>query len=302
MTTAQAVDLDPRLERISTGHVFTEGPLWSHRENSLYFCDLKGDSVYRWDGTTAGLVRRPAGAPNGLGWSRSRQLVTCEAAAARVTALQPDGSVTTLASHFEGKELNSPNDLVGRSDGSIYFTDPDYGRIGYPGFPGTPRPPELPFQGVFRIPPEGALELAAEGFDSPNGLCFSKDESVLYVVETRPGRILAHDVSADGHLSDRRLFFDYPGRPDLSPGAPDGIETDVLDNVYCTGPGGIWIFDAGGSPLGIVPIPERTTNLAWGGSDRSSLYVTASTSIYRLEMSVPGNPPPYPEDWKTNAA
>lgn len=295
MTKASTVNLEPRVELVATGFIFTEGPLWSVRDSTLYFCDIRGDATVQWTGETTTVVRRPSGAPNGLAWDRDGRLVTCEAATARVTAFEADGGIVTLASHFEGLELNSPNDLVGRSDGSIYFTDPDYGRIGFPGFPGRPRPPELAFQGVFRITAEGGLELAAGGLDKPNGLCFSRDESLLYVVETRPLRIRVYDVAAGGRLSGDRVFFTYDPRPDLAPGVPDGIETDLLDNVYCTGPGGIWVISPHGSLVGVIRVPERTANLAWGGPDRSTLFVTASTSVFRMEMEVPGNPPPYPQ-------
>jgi gluconolactonase len=295
MTSTSTVNMQPDIVQVATGLSFTEGPLWSVPEGALYFCDIRGDATWRWSGNAAELLRQPSGGPNGLAWDRLGRLVTCEAATARVTALAADGSVSALASHYGGMELNSPNDLVGRSDGSIYFTDPDYGRIGYPGFPGTPRPPELPFQGVFRIPPDGGLELMADGNDKPNGICFSRDESRLYVVETALMRIRAYDVSAGGRLSGERVFFTYPARPDLPPGVPDGIETDVLDNVYCTGPGGVWVISPEGGALGVIRLPERTANIAWGGADRRSLFATASTSVYRMEMEVSGNPPPYPQ-------
>jgi gluconolactonase len=295
MTIVSTVNLEPQVEQVATGFAFTEGPLWSAPDASLYFCDIRGDATLRWGRGVTEVVRRPSGGPNGLGWDRSGRLVTCEAATARVTALETDGSTVTLASHFEGGELNSPNDLVGRSDGSIYFTDPDYGRIGFPGFPGRPRPAELPFQGVFRIPAEGGLELVAGGLDKPNGLCFSRDESLLYVVETLPRHIRVYDVAASGQLGNGKVFFTYESRPDLTPGVPDGIETDVLDNVYCTGPGGVWVISPQGALIGVIRIPERTANLAWGGTQRRTLFVTASTSVYRMEMEVPGNPPPYPQ-------
>jgi len=295
ITRTRTLNLKPSVVQVATGFSFTEGPLWSAPDGAFYFCDIRGDATWRWTGGAAEVVRRPSGGPNGLAWDRLGRLVTCEAAAARVTALAGDGSMTVLADRYEGMELNSPNDLVGRSDGSIYFTDPDYGRIGFPGFPGRPRPPELPFQGVFRIRPEGGLELMAEGYDKPNGLCFSRDESRLYVVETALMRIRVYEVAAGGALSGERIFFTYPDRPDLPPGVPDGIETDALDNVYCTGPGGIWVISPDGEELGVIRMPERTANIAWGDAERSTLFATASTSIYRMTMDVPGNPPPYPQ-------
>jgi gluconolactonase len=289
----ESINLEPAIEVFASGFRITEGPLWDPRETALRFVDMADDSIWQCDGGPPVRLRRPAGGPNSLTWDREGRMVICEAAAARVSISEANGVMRTLASHHEGKELNSPNDIVARSDGSLYFTDPEYGRVGFVGNPGVARPAELPFQGVYRITLEGDLQLLADDLDTPNGICFSRDESRLYVAETRPCRVRVYDVASSGGVSGGRIFFAVPDRPDLPPGAPDGMKTDVEDNLYCTGPGGVWMIAADGSPRGVIRIPERAANMAWGGRDHTTMFVTARTTVFRMAMSIAGNPPPF---------
>jgi gluconolactonase len=200
-----------------------------------------------------------------------------------VTRIDGQGRVEALAEAYQGKRLNSPNDVVVRSDGSIFFTDPPYGlRNGTEG-------KELPFNGVFRLDSGGALHLLVDDFERPNGLAFSPDEKTLYVDDSARFHIRAFDVAPDGSLSNGRVWAELKGKPEER-GVPDGMKVDADGNVYCTGPGGVWVFGEGGRLLGRVVMPEVTANLAWGDPDWRTLYLTASTSLYRLRLSVQGIP------------
>ncbi|TIW18433.1 MAG: SMP-30/gluconolactonase/LRE family protein, partial [Mesorhizobium sp.] len=214
---------------------------------------------------------------------RQGRLVTCEHATSRVTRAEPNGTTTVLATHHQGKQLNSPNDIVVATGGSIYFTDPAYGRAE---FYGVPRPQELPFQGVYRIDGDGArLTLLADDFVQPNGLCFSLDESRLFVNDTERGHIRVFGVEANGDLNGGAVWAVTEGD---GPGAPDGMKIDSRGNLYCTGPGGIHVFDASGDLLGVIATPEDCANFTFGDEDLRSLYIAASTSLYRLRVRVPG--------------
>jgi gluconolactonase len=194
-----------------------------------------------------------------------------------------NGDITVLASTHGGKELNSPNDVVVRSDGAIYFTDPTYGRDeGY----GNPRPTQLDFRGVYRVVPDGtSLSLLIDDFGQPNGLCFSLDQQQLFVNDTVHQHIRLFDVRADGTLANGRLWARTTG---AGAGAPDGMKIDRAGNIYCCGPGGIHVFASDASCLGVIRMPEYTANFCHGDDDLRSLYVTASTSIYRLRVNIPG--------------
>ena len=194
-----------------------------------------------------------------------------------------DGAVAVLADKYQGMRLNSPNDVVVRSDGSVYFTDPPYG-LGNP-----PKWKELPFNGVYRLTADGTLVLLADDFERPNGLAFSPDETILYVNDTERGHIRAFDVSAEGSIGNSRVLAELKGS---EPGRPDGMKVDWQGNVYCTGPGGIWIIDSRGKALGRVLMPEVPANIAWGDTDWKTLYITAQTSVYRIRTTVPGVAPP----------
>jgi gluconolactonase len=208
---------------------------------------------------------------------------------------RPDGVRETLAYHWQGKYLNSPNDVCVRSDGSIYFSDPWYGR--FPGF-GIERERELGWQGVFRIPPGGGqaeLELVVpeDEFEMPNGLCFSPDESLLYINDTPRAHIKVFDVSSDGSLVNGRMFFDGVGSGVIEEGIPDGMKCDERGNIWVTGPKGVWVIDAAGKHLGTIEVPENVGNLTWGGADWHTLFLPSSTSLYTVETIVGPRREPY---------
>ena len=202
-----------------------------------------------------------------------------------MTLTRPDGTIVPIATHYRGKQLNSPNDIVCRSDGGIYFSDPPYGRAK---FYGVERPQELDFQGVYRVGPDPkSTELLVGDFDRPNGLCFSLDEQRLFINDTARKHIRVFDVTATGALKNGRVWAETKGD---KPGAPDGMKIDSAGNVYCCGPGGIHVFDRDANLLEVIEAPERTANFAWGDDDYRSLFITASTSLYRLRRDVPGLP------------
>ncbi len=274
----------PEFEQLGTGFLFTEGPLWNAEERFLLFSDMPGDHLRRWsaaDGITT--FRKPCYMTNGLAWDREGRLLTCEHATSRVTRTESDGRVTVLASHYEGKELNSPNDIVVRGDGSLYFSDPIYGRNE---FYGVPRKLQLDFRGLYRVPAKGGEpQLLASDFGQPNGLCFSLDELLLYVNDTERQHIRVFEVQPDGSVDKGRVWAQTTGE---GAGAPDGMKIDSQGNVYCCGPGGIHVFDRAGACLGVIRVPEYTANFAWGDDDLRSLFITASTSLYRIRVKVPG--------------
>jgi gluconolactonase len=264
-------------ERVATGLQFTEGPVW-HPEGYLLFSDIPANTIHRLEPDGALSVwRQPSGNSNGLTFDRQGRLVACEHGNRQVSVTAPDGNPQPLATHYQGQRLNSPNDVVVRSDGSVYFTDPPYGI--------QEAQRELPFNGVFRIAPDGALHLLADDFGRPNGLAFAPDESVLYVDDSERRQIRAFDVAADGGLANGRLWADMAS-PDA--GSPDGMKVDSLGNVYCTGPGGLWVFTPEAHCLGVLKGPEQPANLAFGGPDLRTLYITARTSLYTLRTRVPG--------------
>lgn len=224
------IDPNAEVEQVATGFTFTEGPIWSAREQALYFSDMPGDVRRRWseaDGVQK--IMRPSNKCNGLTYDAERQPPRLRAITSLLVRERPDGTRETVASHFEGKELNSPNDVVVRSDGSIYFSDPWYGRM--PGS-GLARERELGFQGVYRIPPDGGdpeLAVDRDEYEQPNGLCFSPDESLLYVNDTAKARIKVYDVNADGSLSNGRMFVEGIGSGVIDEGIPDGMKCDERD-------------------------------------------------------------------------
>lgn len=278
------VSPDAELEPVATDFEFLEGPVWHPDERTLIFSDIPGNTMYRWS-TEEGVsvYREPSNMANGNTYDRDGRLLTCEHATSRVARTEHDGSVTVLASHYEDNELNSPNDIVATRDGAIYFTDPTSGRSEYYG---VPREQELPFQGVYRLDPDdGSLTLLVDDFSKPNGLCFSLNESTLFVNDTNRAHIRAFDVQADGTLANGRLWAELVGE---GAGVADGMKIDRDQNLYSCGPGGIHVFDSGGSCLGVLRMPEHTTNFAWGDDDLRSLYITASTTLYRLRMNVAG--------------
>lgn len=281
------------VERIAAGFAFTEGPLWNG--DHLLFSDIPKNRIVRWrelpEGPEVTTLRYPSGFPldrptrveqpgsNGLTLDRQGRLVACEHGNRRVSRTEPDGGIVTLAERWDGKRLNSPNDVVVRSDGAVFFSDPAYGL--YEQREGK----ELSFQGVYRIDPDGTLDLLVDDFEKPNGLAFSPDERTLYVDDTARRHIRAFDVDRDGRLSRDRVFASLE-HPDQ--GGPDGMKADIEGNVYCAAAGGIWVFDAGGTCLGRALLPERPSNCAWGDADSKTLFITARSNVYRLRVSVPG--------------
>ena len=270
-------------ERLATGFVFTEGPLW-HPDGFYYFVDVRASMLYRvTPGRPHEVVREKTGGGNGTTFDLQGRLVLCEGDNRRVVRQAADGRFEVLMDRFEGKRLNRPNDVVCTSDGSIYFTDPGL-RV-----PLAER--EVPHAGVYRVAPDGAVSLVAD-FEYPNGLAFSPDERLLYVANTRWAQYI-HVLELDGagRVLRRRIFADMSS--DETDGVPDGMKVDVEGRVYCTGPGGTWVFAADGTRLGIIRTPEVPANLAFGGPDLRTLFFTARTSVYTLRAKVPGQPHPW---------
>ncbi len=269
------------LEPIATGFGFTEGPIWCG--DHLLFSDIPQNRIVRWcrrsEGPEVTTFRSPSGNSNGLTRDRRGRLIACEHGTRRVTRTEVDGSISVLADQYQGRRLNSPNDVVVRSDGSVYFTDPPYGLAN------LTAGKELSFNGVYRVAPDGQLLLLVDDFDRPNGLAFSPDETVLYINDTARGHIRAFEVSPDGSLSNGRVLIEMQ-LPEA--GAPDGMKVDQQGNLYCTGPGGLWVIAPDGKWLGRLVLPELPANLAWGDADWKTLYITARTSLYRLRLAVPG--------------
>jgi gluconolactonase len=282
------------VERLGSGFIFTEGPIWNAEGEFLLFSDMPGDVRRRWsEAGGVSEVMRPANKCNGMVYDAGGDLLVCEHATSSLVRERPDGTRETLATHFRGKELNSPNDVITRSDGTIYFSDPWYGRT--PVF-GVERERELGFQGVYRIPPGGGeldLVVGEDELEMPNGLCFSPDESLLYVNDTPNALIRVYDVAADGSLANGRLFLDGIGNGVIEDGVVDGMKCDERGNIWVSGPGGVWVVDAAGEHVETIEIPENVGNLAWGGAEWRTLFVAASTSLYRIETKVASAPLPY---------
>lgn len=281
----EVVGDDAPLEKLATGFKFVEGAVWNHATRHLIFSDIPGDVMRVW--TPDGRIdtfRKPSGMANGNCYDRQGRLITCEHATSRVTRTGADGRLTAIATHYEGKELNSPNDVVVKRDGAIYFSDPSFGRMEYYG---VPRKQELSFQGLFRLDASsGTLTLLASDFVQPNGLCFSLDESRLFVNDTMKGHIRVFDVSAERTLTNGKVWAEVKGDGD---GAPDGMKIDSRGNLYSAGPGGIHVFAPDATSLGVIRVPEIAANFTWGGDDLRSLFIVASTSLYRTRVKVPGN-------------
>ncbi|MBI1926762.1 SMP-30/gluconolactonase/LRE family protein [Candidatus Poribacteria bacterium] len=260
-------------ERIATGFQFTEGPVW-HPDGYLLFSDIPANRIVKW--TSDGNVqtfRDPSGHSNGLTYDRQGRFIACEHGNRRVSRTEPDGTITVLAERYQGKRLNSPNDVVVKSDGSIYFTDPPYGVAA--------EQRELDFQGVYRIAPDGTLTLLVDDFDRPNGLAFSPDEKILYIDDSARRHVRAFDVQADGTLANGRVLVDMAIDAE---GVPDGMKVDVAGVLYVTGAGGTWVVSPKGEHLGTIVTPELPANCAFGDSDRKTLYITARTSVYRVRL------------------
>lgn len=272
-----------RVERIATGFRFTEGPVWERKSSSLLFSDILGNTLYRWTSGSVAVERCPSRMSNGLALDRLGNVIACEHAGRQVSIGKPGEKGNTLVNNYDGKKLNSPNDVVMKSDGSIYFTDPTFGLTA--DF-GVLAEQELKFQGLYRVSPDGQLTVLMDDFVQPNGLAFSPDESKLYVDDSERQHIRVFDVQKDGTLSNNQVFATL----DINQGAgvADGMKVDLLGNVFVTGPGGINIFDPSGTLLGVLALPEIPANLTWGGEDGKTLFITAQTSVYRIHTAVSG--------------
>ena len=280
------------IERVATGFGFAEGPIWMP-DGSLHFSDIVQSVRRRWHPTDGiSVLKDPSDRCNGMALDSKGRLVVCEHNTSRLVRESPDGTSEVMATHYQDQELNSPNDVVVASDDSMIFSDPDYGRT--LAMVGIERDVQLDFRGVLRVPADGGeTQVLADDFEGPNGLCFSPDESVLYVNDTPRAHIRAFDVGPEFRLTDGRVFAENIGDGNMAVGVVDGMKVDELGNVYVTGPEGIWVFSPNGRKLGVIEIPEVTGNLNWGDSDWKSLYIAATASIYRVRMTVSGNRLPY---------
>ena len=277
-TVQDILDESAKLEKVAGDFQFIEGPIW-HPDGFLLFSDIPANIIYKFaSNQQVEVFRRPSGKANGNTLDKENRLLTAEHENRRVSRTEKDGKVITLADRYEGKRLNSPNDLVVKSDGSIYFTDPSYGV--------SKDQEELGFYGVYRLAPDGKLTLLVKDLVLPNGIAFSPDEQKLYVNNSQAGYIAVFDVKPDGTVTNERLFADLKDAG--QGGAPDGLKVDLEGNVYSTGPGGVWIFSPDGKVLGKISVPETATNVAWGESDRKTLYITANTSLYRIRLKIAG--------------
>ena len=282
----QILSPNTQVEKIAGGFKFTEGPVW-HPDGFLLFSDIPANTIYKWQPEQkTEIFRQPSGNANGNALDPSGRLITAEHSNRRLSLTQKNGQIVTLASHYQGKRLNSPNDLAVKSDGSIYFTDPPYGI--------KSEQEELGFYGVYRLAPDGTLSLLVDDFVRPNGIVFSTDETKLYVNDSKKGHIRVFDVKPDGMLENGKLFAEL--KPPSPEGAADGMKLDIKGNVYSTGPGGVWIFSPNGDLLGIIETPEAPTNLAWGDSDYQTLYITARKSLYSIRLKIAGVRPGRMED------
>ena len=267
-----------QIEKVAGGFKFTEWPVW-HPDGFLLFSDIPANTIYKWQPEKEiAVFRQPSGKANGNILDRSGRLITAEHGNRRVSRTEKDGQIVTIASQYQTKPLNSPNDLAVRADGSIYFTDPPYGI--------KTEQEELGFYGVYRLAPDGTVILLVDDFVRPNGIVFSPDETKLYVNDSQEGHIRVFDVQPDGMLANGKVFAQL--KPPSKEGAADGMEVDIKGNIYTTAPGGIWVFSPEGNLLGTIEIPEAPANLAWGDSDYRTLYITAKTSLYRLRLQIPG--------------
>jgi gluconolactonase len=288
---------DAKIEKLADGFTFIEGPLW-RPSNALWFSDVVGNVVRQWtpDGKVTEILRPggydgnalPAGGfvgPNGMTSDKDGAVLLCQHGNRRIARIDRDRKVTTLVDTFEGKKLNSPNDLVHRSDGSLYFTDPPYGLPKQDDDPAK----ELKFNGVYRLH-NGKLQLLVNDMTRPNGIAFSPDEKTLYVANSDPQKKLwmRYDVAADGSVSNGRVFFDVTA--ETADGLPDGLKVDTQGNVYATGPGGVWIFSPAGEHLGTIKPTEVPANVGWG-DDGKTLYMTARTGLYRIKLAASGKMP-----------
>jgi gluconolactonase len=272
------------------GFRFTEGPVWRAQDGVLIFSDIPGDRLYSFEpgADRIEVFRAPSNKTNGNCLDREGRLVSCEHATSRVVRQEPDGRMTTLASHYDGLELNSPNDVVVDPSGRLYFTDPPYGRHAGEGAllgVGIPREERQPVRGVYRLDPQdGSIIRLVDDFEGPNGLCLAEGGAVLFVNDTAKMHIRRFEVQEDG-VSGGEVWAVLKGD---EPGVPDGMKVDAEGNLFCTGPGGLHVFAPNGQLLGVIRVPEVAANFNWGDADKRTLYICATSSLYSCRTLVPG--------------
>jgi gluconolactonase len=281
------IDRESKLVKVAGDFGFTEGPVWDD-SGFLYVSDEEKNKIYRvfLDGRKEELIS--IGDPDGSTYDHEHRLIDCASVLRAIIAVTPDGKYTVLADRYEGKKFNSPNDVIVGPDGALYFTDPTLDLV-------KGEKQEIPFQGVYRLAVDGndkgSVRLLTKDLTQPNGLAFSPDGKRFFVDDSEQRNIRVYDVGSDGTLTNGRIFAQEPGGK--HDGVPDGIKVDRDGNLFVTGPKGIWIWDPQGRHLGTIEMPEQPANLAWGDKDRSTLYITATTSVYRLSTKTQGFAP-YP--------
>lgn len=275
---SELISSDAKLETMATGFGFTEGPMWDPA-GFLYVSDETINEIFRVypNGKKEELIA--LGDPDGNTFDRRHRLIDCASVLRAIIEVSPDGKYKVLADRYEGKRLNSPNDVIVGPDGALYFTDPTLDLV-------QGEKQEIPFQGVYRLDDAGNLRLLTRDLTQPNGLAFSPDGKKFYVDDSEQRNIRVYDVGADGTLRNGRIFGEQPGGK--HDGVPDGIKVDEKGNLFVTGPKGIWVWDANGNHLGTIVMPEQPANLTWGDPDYRTLYITAMTSVYRLETKTRG--------------
>ena len=281
MTTFADLVPDPAPTKLLGGLQFTEGPVW-RPEGYLLFSDIPANRIVKYspDSGAAETYLSPSGNSNGLTLDRDGRLMACEHTGRRVSRQGADGGMETVASHWNGKRLNSPNDLVVHSSGAVFFTDPPYGI--------SPEDAEIGFNGVYRIDADGSVSLLANEFGRPNGLAFSPDESTLYIDDTERRNVRAFEVGDDLYIFNDRVLIDMDTD---EAGSPDGMKVDAQGNLYVTGAGGVWVANAAGDRLGVIAFPELPANVGFGGADGKTLFVTARTGLYSVRVAVAGITP-----------
>jgi gluconolactonase len=269
---------DVKLEKVATDFGFTEGPMWDPA-GFIYVSDETINKIFRVypNGKKEELIA--LGDPDGNTFDRHHRLIDCASVLRAIIEVAPDGKYKILADRYEGKKFNSPNDVIVGPDGALYFTDPTLDLV-------AGEKQEIPFQGVYRLDESGSVRLLTQDLKQPNGLAFSPDGKKLYVDDSAQRNIRVYDVSSDESLTNGRIFGDEPGGK--GEGVPDGMKVDKTGNIFVTGPRGIWIWDANGNHLGTIVMPEQPANLTWGDPQYGTLYITATTSVYRLETKTHG--------------